>query len=88
MVAQNDITYKKTTHNYKVTFLRTTKVTNIVAEDIPKYYFDFSEFPMILSETRTDLIVGKDSVVTKCFQFWYDIIYAFKFFQYILECLN
>lgn len=64
MVAQNDISYKKTSHMFKLNFMRTTRVTNSSAHEIPNYYFDFSDFPVILAEQRQDLIVGNTSTLT------------------------
>lgn len=68
MVSQNDINYKKTSHKYKLAFLRTTKVTNIPDEEIPLYHFDFSDFAVILAEPRSDLIVGKYGISNNQFQ--------------------
>lgn len=66
MVAQNDIKYKKTTHKYKLHFMRTTRLSMINDDDIPLFYFDFSDFPVILSENRSELIVGIPLISIKC----------------------
>ncbi|KAK2428443.1 replication protein A 70 kDa DNA-binding subunit [Trifolium repens] len=54
MVAKNDVTFRCSSHKYKLNFMRGTKVWKLTANDIPMNHFDFMPFQEIISKTNED----------------------------------
>ncbi|KAK2423169.1 replication protein A 70 kDa DNA-binding subunit [Trifolium repens] len=54
MVAKNDVTFRCTSHKYKLNFMRGTKVWKFHSDEIPNNNFDFMSFQEIISKTNED----------------------------------
>jgi hypothetical protein len=65
MVAKNDVTFRCTSHKYKLNFMRGTKVWKFHSDEIPNNNFDFMSFQEIISKTNEDQMLGE--FILPCF---------------------
>ena len=59
MIARNDRSYKDTEHKYKFNFMHSINVFKILTTYMSDCHFDFMFFPLILTASREDKLLGK-----------------------------